>query len=169
MVNNSKAKGKILSSDECCIMYTLYREQYVTTTLAAAWDLLKNPANLDLITPKELQFQIVSPVPREIFNGLIIEYRIKIPWFGKRIWVAEIKHIKEMHSFVDEQRLGPYRFWYHYHQVEAEGGRIKLTDRVNYAVPFGVFGRILHFFFIQRTLKHIFDYRRDKLSEILQG
>ena len=149
-------------------MYTLHREQYVTTTLAEAWNLLKNPANLDLITPEDLKFQIISPVPREMFNGLIVEYRIKIPWFGERTWVAEIKHIKEMHSFVDEQRLGPYLFWYHYHQVDAEDGRIKLTDRVFYKVPFSIFGRILHFFFIRRTLKRIFDYRRDKLSEILQ-
>jgi ligand-binding SRPBCC domain-containing protein len=40
-----------------------------------------------------------------------------------------------MHSFVDEQRLGPYTFWYHYHQIDAEEGRIKLTDRVYYEVP----------------------------------
>jgi len=150
-------------------MYTLYREQYVTTTRAEAWDLLKNPVNLDLITPEDLQFRIISPVPREMFNGLIVEYRIKIPWFGERSWVAEIKHIKEMHSFVDEQRLGPYRFWYHYHRVDEEDGRIKLTDRVHYEVPFGILGRILHFFFIERTLKRIFDYRRKKLAEILQG
>jgi len=116
-------------------MYTLYREQYVAAMLASAWDLLKNPANLDLITPEDLQFQIVSPVPQEMFNGLIIEYCIKIPWFGQRTWVAEIKHIKEMHSFVDEQRLGPYIFSYHYHQIDAEEGRIKLTDRVYYGVP----------------------------------
>jgi ligand-binding SRPBCC domain-containing protein len=150
-------------------MYTLYREQYVTTTRAEAWDLLKNPVNLDLITPEDLQFRIIPPVPREMFNGLIVEYRIKIPWFGERTWVAEIKHIKEMHSFVDEQRLGPYRFWYHYHRVDEEDGRIKLIDRVYYEVPFGIFGRILHFLFIRRTLKRIFDYRRKKLAEILQG
>jgi len=148
-------------------MYTLYREQYVTATPAATWDLLKNPANLDLITPEDLQFRIVSPVPREMFNGLIIEYRIKIPWFGERTWVAEIKHIKEMHSFIDEQRLGPYTFWYHYHQIDAEEGRIKLTDRVYYEVPFGIFGKIIHFFFIRKTLKLIFDYRKEKLAELL--
>jgi len=130
---------------------------------------LKNPVNLDLITPEDLQFRIIPPVPREMFNGLIVEYRIKIPWFGERTWVAEIKHIKEMHSFVDEQRLGPYRFWYHYHRVDEEDGRIKLIDRVYYEVPFGIFGRILHFFFIRRTLKRIFDYRRKKVAEILQG
>jgi ligand-binding SRPBCC domain-containing protein len=149
-------------------MYTLYREQYVDSTLTEAWDLLKNPANLDLITPDDLQFQIVSQVPQVMYNGLIVEYRIKIPWFGMHTWVAEIKHIKEMHSFVDEQRLGPYRFWYHYHQIDAEDGRIKVTDRVFYEIPYGVFGKILHFFFVSRTLKRIFDYRRDKLAGLLQ-
>ena len=57
-------------------MYTLCWEQYVAATLVSAWNLLKNPFNLDLITPEDLQFQIVSPVPRIMFNGLIIEYRI---------------------------------------------------------------------------------------------
>ena len=148
-------------------MYTLFREQYVTATLAEAWDLLKNPANLDLITPPDLQFNIVFPVPREMFNGLIIEYRIKIPWFGVHTWVAEIKHIREMYSFVDEQRTGPYTFWYHYHQIDAEEGMVKLTDRVYYQVPYGILGKVLHFFFIRKTLKRIFDYRKEKLAELL--
>jgi ligand-binding SRPBCC domain-containing protein len=148
-------------------MYTLYREQYVIATLAEAWDLLKNPANLDLITPDDLQFKIVSPVPQIMFNGLIIEYRIRIPWFGVHTWIAEIKHIREMRSFVDEQRLGPYSFWYHYHQIDAEESRIKLIDRVYYEVPYGIFGKIIHFFFIRKTLQRIFDYRKEKLAELL--
>ena len=148
-------------------MYTISREQYVTSTLAEAWSLLKNPANLDLITPKDLQFNIVSPVPEVMFDGLIVEYRIKIPWFGLQTWIAEIKHIKEMYSFVDEQRIGPYKFWYHYHQIDEKDDRIKLTDRVYYEVPYGIFGKILHFFFIRKTLKRIFDYREEKLAELL--
>jgi ligand-binding SRPBCC domain-containing protein len=148
-------------------MYTLFREQYVTTTLAEAWDLLKNPANLDLITPPDLQFNIVSPIPKVMFNGLIVEYRIRIPWFGVHTWVAEIKHIKEKYSFVDEQRIGPYTFWYHYHQIDAEGGRVKLTDRVYYQVPYGILGKVLHFFIIRKTLKRIFAYRKEKLAELL--
>jgi hypothetical protein len=39
-------------------MHTLCREQYVAATLVSAWNLLKNPVNLDLITPENLQFQI---------------------------------------------------------------------------------------------------------------
>jgi ligand-binding SRPBCC domain-containing protein len=148
-------------------MYKLSREQYVTATLGEAWDLLKNPANLDRITPPDLQFQIISPVPEEMFNGLIVEYRIQIPWFGVRKWVAEIKHIKEMYSFVDEQRIGPYNFWYHYHQIEVEEDLIKLTDRVYYEVPYGLIGKILHLLFIRKTLNRIFDYRKEKLAELL--
>jgi ligand-binding SRPBCC domain-containing protein len=148
-------------------MYTLYREQYVNASLAEAWNLLKNPANLDLITPGDLQFKIISPVPEEMFNGLIIEYRIKIPWIGVHKWLAEIKHIREMHAFVDEQRTGPYTFWYHYHQVDEEEGRVKLTDRVYYKVPYWVFGKIIHFLFIRKTLDRIFDFRQKKLAELL--
>ena len=148
-------------------MYILYREQYITTTLAEAWDLLKNPANLNLITPPDLQFNIVSSIPKVMFNGLIVEYRIRIPWFGVHTWVAEIKHIREKYSFVDEQRIGPYTFWYHYHQIDAEEGRIKLTDRVYYQVPYGLLGKVLHFFIIRKTLKRIFAYRKEKLAELL--
>ena len=148
-------------------MYTLARYQYVNASLAEAWDFLKNPGNLDLITPDDLQFRIISPVPREMYEGLIIEHKIRIPMFGVRKWVAEIKHIREMHSFVDEQRIGPYSFWYHYHQIDQEDGRVKLTDRVYYNVPFGIFGRLLHFLIIRRTLERIFNFRKEKLHVFL--
>jgi ligand-binding SRPBCC domain-containing protein len=148
-------------------MYTFIREQFVQTDINTAWDFLKNPANLDRITPPDLQFEIISEVPRKMFDGLIIEYRIRIPGFGVRKWVAEIKHIKEMHSFVDEQRIGPYNFWYHYHQIDQVDGSIKLIDRVYYKVPYGVLGRLLHFLLIHRTLERIFSYRMGKLYEIL--
>ena len=139
----------------------------MTAKRAEAWDLLKNPANLDLITPHDLKFKIVSPLPREMFNGLIIEYRIRIPWFGVHHWVAEIQHIRKMQAFVDEQRIGPYSFWYHYHQIDQENNRLKLTDRVYYKVPYGIFGRFLHFLFIRKTLERIFRYRNVKLHELL--
>lgn len=148
-------------------MYIISREQYVSASLADAWNLLKNPANLNLITPPNLQFQIVSPVPQEMFEGLTIEYRIRIPLFGVRKWVAEIKHIREMHSFVDEQRIGPYSLWYHYHQIDMEDGRLKLTDRVYYKVPYSIFGRFLHFLIIRKTLERIFNFRKEKLHELL--
>ena len=46
-------------------MYTLTREQYLDTTLSEAWYFLKNPANLNQITPDNLRFQIISEIPED--------------------------------------------------------------------------------------------------------
>ena len=122
-------------------MYLLEREQEVRTTIKKAWDFIENPKNLNRITPPDLNFEIVSDVPDRMFNGLNIEYIITIPFFGRRKWVAEIKHIREPVSFVDEQRRGPYKRWHHYHElVETEKG-VRIIDRVDYEVPFGIIGR----------------------------
>jgi ligand-binding SRPBCC domain-containing protein len=148
-------------------MYTLQREQIIATSLEQAWDFLKDPANLNAITPEDLHFTIISPVPDTMFEGMIIEYRVAIPLFGTQRWVAEIKHIREKKSFVDEQRIGPYSFWYHYHELAETEQGIRVADRVCYAVPYGVAGRLLHATFIKKTLDRIFDYRKERLAAIL--
>ena len=148
-------------------MYLLEREQEIRTTLRKAWDFIENPKNLNRITPPDLDFEIVSGVPARMYNGLIIEYLITIPFFGRKRWVAEIKHIREPFAFVDEQRAGPYKLWYHYHELlETEKG-VCVIDKVYYAVPYGVLGRVLHFFIIKKTLERIFAYRAEKFEELL--
>jgi len=148
-------------------MYTLEKEQLVTASLDRCWDFLKNPENLNLITPPDLHFRIVSSVPEDMFDGLLIEYRISIPLLGVQKWLAEIKHIRPKQSFVDEQRIGPYRFWYHYHELTSTPGGVMLLDRVHYSVPYGVFGRFFHTIFIRRTLQRIFAYRQSRISRFL--
>ena len=98
-----------------------------------------------------------------------MEYRITIPLLGTHTWVTEIKHIRPGESFVDEQRLGPYRFWYHYHQIRQDGDAVLLLDRVCYQPPLGLLGRILHPIYIRRTLERIFDFRRERLHHFLDG
>ncbi|WP_319587196.1 SRPBCC family protein [uncultured Desulfobulbus sp.] len=150
-------------------MYILERQQRVTASVEQAWAFLQNPANLDRITPPDLQFRIVTDVPAIMFNGLIVDYRITIPLLGTHTWVTEIKHIREGLSFVDEQRLGPYRFWYHYHEIRQENDGVLLIDQVFYQPPFGLLGQLLHRFYIRRTLERIFEYRRQRLEEFLSG
>ena len=140
-------------------MYTLYREQIVQTTLEDAWAYLNSPKNLNKITPDFLDFTILTDLPETMHNGLLIEYKIKIPALGTQRWLTEIKHIRPPYAFVDEQRKGPYKFWYHYHGLEDTGQGIKLIDRVTYQVPFGFLGRIVHALVIKKMLIRIFDYR----------
>ncbi len=147
-------------------MYILKREQLLDTSLENVWDFLKNPYNLNAITPPDLHFEIISTVPEEMYEGLIIDYRITIPVIGRQKWVTEIKHIQANHSFVDEQRIGPYKFWYHHHQIQKVDSGIRSRDTIYYLPPFGLFGKMLNVFFIERNLDRIFDFRKTKLHEI---
>ena len=145
------------------MIHTLHREQTIPTSIDVAWDFISSPANLDAITPPDLSFEIVTEVPPVMYNGLLIEYRVGIPLLGKQTWLTELKHIREGHSFVDEQRIGPYKLWYHYHEItEVEDG-VRFVDRVNYVMPFGPLGEIARWIYVKRQLQHIFDYRREAM------
>lgn len=146
---------------------TINKSIVVNTSLDKAWEFIRNPENLNLITPENMDFRIVSDLPDTMFNGLTIAYRVKIPVLGLTDWLTEIKHIREPYTFVDEQRVGPYRFWYHYHELQEVDGGIKITDKVHYTLPFGIFGHIAHILFVRRTLMKIFDYRNEKFTEFL--
>ncbi|VFQ45598.1 SRPBCC family protein [Desulfoluna butyratoxydans] len=147
-------------------MHTLRQSQLLPTTLDKAWAFVQAPANLDTITPPWLRFEIVSDVPEVMEDGLIIEYRIGLPVLGRRRWVTEIKHIKAPFRFVDEQRLGPYRFWYHHHELREVPGGVLMTDTVRYRLPFGPLGELVHALVIRRTLERIFAHRRHRFTAL---
>lgn len=148
-------------------MYQLERELVLNAPVQDVWAFLANPVNLNQLTPPDLHFEILSKLPERMYNGLTIHYAIGIPLFGRRLWLTEIKHIEEGLSFVDEQRCGPYRFWYHYHAVEPMAdGRTRMIDSVTYQLPFGLLGRFVHEVQVKKMLLGIFDYRSRKLTEI---
>ena len=148
-------------------MYTLHKEIEVEASLDQVWEFISHPQNLDRITPDDMEFKIVTDVPEQMFNGLLVEYRVRIPLIGWQVWVSELKHIKPGSYFVDEQKIGPYRFWYHEHRIEPAGDKVKVIDHVSYEVPFGFIGRIAHSLFIRPTLERIFSHREKLFKELL--
>ena len=149
-------------------MYQINRKTSVNCPIDQVWEFLARPENLDSITPENMRFEILSEVPETMFNGLLIEYRITIPLFGRQRWLTEIKHIREGISFVDEQRIGPYKFWYHYHEVQPKGQETEIIDQVTYQLPFGILGNIVHALIIKGQLKHIFDFRESAFKQLLK-
>ena len=146
-------------------MHILEREIILNTDPETLWEFLSTPVNLNDLTPPELRFKILSEVPDTMYNGLTILYEIQIPFFGKRRWLTEIKHIKVGHFFVDEQRAGPYKIWYHQHQIEAFDKKTRMIDRVCYQLPFGVLGLLVHRLWVKNMLETIFSYRATRLAE----
>ena len=149
-------------------IYKLYRKQVVKTDIETAWDFIRSPKNLEALTPDDLSFEIVTDLPEEMYNGLLIEFRVGLPILGKQTWLTEIKHVREQRSFVDEQRVGPYKLWLHYHEIQPVKSGVQFIDQVHYSLPFGPLGTIAHKLFAGKMLGKIFDYREMKLPELLE-
>ena len=146
-------------------MHILEREIILNTDPETLWEFLSTPVNLNDLTPPELHFKVLSEVPDKMYNGLTILYEIQIPLFGKRRWLTEIKHIESGTFFVDEQRAGPYKLWYHQHRIEAVDKRTRMIDRVCYQLPFGGLGLLVHRLWVKKMLETIFSYRATRLTE----
>ena len=86
-------------------IYILHKKQNLPISVEEAWTFLSNPANLKIITPEYMSFDIISGADRPMYPGQIIQY-IVTPILGiKTKWVTEITQVKNHHYFVDEQRF----------------------------------------------------------------
>jgi len=55
-------------------VYRLHTKQFLPISKSEAWDFLSDPANLKLITPEYMGFNILSGADRKMFAGQIIQY-----------------------------------------------------------------------------------------------
>jgi len=148
------------------MIHTLYREQIIPTSVEVLWDYFSAPQNLNDMTPPDMNFQIVMGGDVKMYEGQIIEYRVEFIRGIRSLWLTEIAHVREKEYFVDEQRVGPYRFWYHEHKFEPVAGGVKMTDHVTYAAPFGFLGDLVNAVWIRRRLDAIFDFRHRRIIEL---
>lgn len=150
--------------------YQFRKEQLVKTSLTTLWDFISSPVNLKKITPDSMGFDITSgSLPKKMYAGMIISYRVKpLPGYTTT-WVTEITHIEPNKYFVDEQRIGPYAMWHHEHKLQEVEEGVKMTDIVSYAPPFGLFGRIVNSIIIKKQLVKIFDYRVKAINDIFHS
>lgn len=147
-------------------MYTLRRTQFIPVSLDKAWEFFSSPANLNEITPDDMQFFILGNVPEKMYPGLFINYKVS-PFKGIRMnWTTEITHVRDQEFFVDEQRIGPYKVWHHEHHFKKVNGGVEMTDIVSYLPPYGILGRLVHPLIIAPKLNKIFSFRNERIERI---
>ena len=116
-------------------------------------------ANLDVLTPPWLGFEIVTAGPIVMQVGTLIDYRITLRMLPIR-WRTRIAAWEPNHRFVDEQLRGPYREWVHTHEFAAVDGGTLMTDTVRYRVPGGA---LVNRLLVEPDVTRIFRYRLDAL------
>jgi len=146
----------------------LERLQTIPIPLAEVWSFFGRPENLASITPPWLGFRVTSAPQETMYAGMIISYTVS-PLLGLALpWVTEITHCSQPHFFVDEQRLGPYRFWHHQHHFREVAGGVEMRDLVHYQLPFGPLGSVASGL-VRRRLEAVFDYRREAVQRLFAG
>jgi ligand-binding SRPBCC domain-containing protein len=144
--------------------YRLEKELWLPRARGEVFDFFSDAYNLNAITPPWLHFEIRTPRPIVMQVGTRLQYRLRL--HGLRLhWLTEITAWEPPHRFIDRQLEGPYRQWVHEHLFTERDGGTLMRDRVDYAVPGGLLGPVLHRFFVGPDVVRIFAYREAKLIE----
>ena len=146
--------------------YQFKQEQIIDASMEEVWDFISSPMNLKKITPPYMGFDVITlGIPKKMYPGMIIAYKVS-PLLGiKTTWVTEITKVKPLAFFIDEQRIGPYKLWHHQHFIEPHPQGVLMKDIISYAPPFGFLGSIANSLIIKSKLKEIFNFRKKAILE----
>lgn len=139
------------------MIHELRSELRVRRPLEQVFDFFARAENLGRITPPELRFRILTPLPIEMREGALIDYRIHL-WGLPIDWRTLISRWEPPHVFVDEQIKGPYRSWVHTHRFEPDGSGTVIRDEVLYELPLSPLGDVA-LPIVRRQLGRIFEHR----------
>ena len=149
-------------------IYELNKTQFINQPIDVVFDFFSKPENLALITPLKLAFKILTPTLITINRGTLIDYTISLMRFPVH-WRTLITKYNPPYEFVDEQIKGPYLFWHHTHTFNAVNGGSEIKDKVQYSIPMGYLGVILHRLWIKRDINHIFEHRKQIIKDMFSG
>ena len=122
-------------------------------------------ANLERLTPPELQFHIITSPSITMQVGTLIEYRLRLFGFPFK-WLTRICRWNPPHEFVDEQLRGPYRLWVHTHRFWPEDDATRMEDEIHYRLPFFPLGETAYPL-VSWQLRRIFAFRRQAIPRLL--
>jgi ligand-binding SRPBCC domain-containing protein len=142
------------------MVYRLERVTFIPRRRDEVFSFFSEAHNLERITPPFLKFHILTPGPIVMRAGTLIEYELTLHGLRMR-WKTLIEEFVEGEYFVDVQLKGPYKVWRHRHGFEDVDGGTRMTDRVDYELPFGLLGRLARWLFVRRQVEGIFDYRNE--------
>jgi ligand-binding SRPBCC domain-containing protein len=148
--------------------YNLNCEMLSGRPLPETFAIFEDPYNLAKITPSWLNFRVTSAQRVQMRKGVEIQYVIR--WLSLPMrWKTLITEYDPPHKFVDEQERGPYTLWRHHHTFleTPEGTNVK--DRVEYRLPLGFLGRLVHATVVRHQLLAIFRYRQRELGKMFGG
>ncbi|MFH0916294.1 MAG: SRPBCC family protein [bacterium] len=145
--------------------HILHRTLELPLPVEAVFPFFAAAENLERITPPELRFEILTPMPIEMRLGTLLEYRLSL--FGLPFrWRTKIAAWDPPNCFVDVQLRGPYDLWLHTHTFAPTEAGTLMDDHVRYRLPLSPVGDVA-FPLVKRQLARIFSYRQEAVRVAL--
>jgi ligand-binding SRPBCC domain-containing protein len=141
------------------------RETLVNKQIDEVFEFFTKAENLNIITPPELNFKIITSLPIEMKKGTLIDYKIKLSGI-QFSWKTEITLWEPPFGFIDTQLKGPYKIWIHEHIFVSQGNGTVVKDIVSYLPPGWLIEPVIHKLVVKKKLEQIFDYRQNKIKSI---
>jgi ligand-binding SRPBCC domain-containing protein len=139
----------------------IHEETVVPSSIGETFAFFSDAMNLEKLTPRWLKFNVRTPPPLMMREGLEIDYVISlrglaIPWKTRiDVWEPGVR-------FVDRQVAGPYLWWNHEHRFEQVPDGTRVIDHVEFVPRV----RWITNEFVRRDVQRIFEFRKAKLKEI---
>lgn len=166
--------------------HRLEAELWVPAPIDEVWAFAMQPENLARISPPSHGLTIRPDGP--FADGVLVHIDfaplgVTLPFSWKAL-ISNIKNDGTSREFTDTQQSGPLRFWKHRHRFEAgvaslatsAGGSAPtrtpgtwMIDTVDYELPVGAGGDLVHKLFARKAIEDFFAYRRARVAEIFGG
>jgi len=140
-------------------------EQWIPQATETLWPFFCDARNLEAITPPFLHFNVLGQSSREIGEGTLIDYRLRLEGIPIH-WQSRIDGWDPPHAFIDSQVRGPYKLWHHTHEFEPMGTGTLMRDTVRYRLRAGWLGGLTAGPKVASYVERIFDYRARKIDEL---
>ena len=145
----------------------LFRSSFrISCALERVWEFYTDVNHLKIVTPKELDLNVLDYTSRKFTQGTEFRIEGKI-LFQKREWHSVITSIRP-YEYVDIMLYGPFKRWRHVHTYyyHIEQDLTEVVDEVEFELPYGLVGKMFEGFASYR-LRKIFDHRRRMTIEEL--
>ena len=120
------------------------------------WDFYTDIGHLEVITPPELELQVVKCTSRKLVEGSEVWITGKL--VTKSNWHSKITELRP-YEYVDEMLSGRFKVWKHVHRFTGSGETTTVIDEIDFELHYGLLGKIFEGYVVRR-LERTFEYRK---------
>ena len=126
------------------------------------FDYITDMQKYTALFPKGIHFTLLSSATK-MKKG--VEYEFQLKRFGfSRNWVTRINAYKKGEYFVEVEQSVLFDNWRHECRLEEHGEKKTLmVDHIEYAVGFGLIGKLVDDLWLRRDLRQIYEHIHQRL------